>query len=437
MAESPKFQVRVEGSIRSIDAAAWDSCAKGFAQSPESECKALESERELAESAREIPESIGERAESNSQGLESSLEDAFADPDNPFISHAFLNALEESKSVGGRSGWIPQHLVVEDERSEIHAVAPCYLKAHSQGEYVFDHGWADAYERAGGNYYPKLQVAVPFTPVTGPRLLVKRGPHAEAARNALVAGMVELCKLRNASSVHVTFAPKSEWDFLTRAGLLARTDRQFHWHNRGYRTFDDFLNALSSNKRKTIRRERREAQASGIEIVRLTGSELTEPVWDSFFGFYMDTGSRKWGRPYLTREFFSRVSEKLADRTQLIMAKRDGNYIAGALNFLGKQTIYGRNWGAIEHHPFLHFEVCYYQAIEYAIEHGLKSVEAGAQGEHKLLRGYVPVPTYSAHYIANPALRRAIDDYLVREREYVEAEREHLAEAAPYKRAAT
>lgn len=416
MSQSPKFQVRVEPSILAIAEHDWDSCAKGFRAFAESECEA--------------PESF-------SQVLESKLEDEFADPNNPFVLHAFLAALETSKSVGGRSGWLPQHLVVEDENGEIFAVAPCYLKAHSQGEYVFDHGWADAYERAGGNYYPKLQVAVPFTPVTGPRLLVKASPHAEAARNALVAGMVELCRMRKASSVHVTFAQKSEWDFLTGAGMLARTDRQFHWHNRGYNTFDDFLAALSSNKRKTIRRERREAQASGIEIVRLTGSDLTESVWDAFFEFYMDTGSRKWGRPYLTREFFSQIGEKLADKILLVMAKRNGSYIAGALNLLGSRTIYGRNWGAIEHHPFLHFEVCYYQAIEYAIERGLQSVEAGAQGEHKLLRGYVPVPTYSAHYIANPALRRAIDDYLEREREYVEAEREQLAEAAPYKRTAT
>ena len=416
MAESPKFQVRVEGSIKSIDARIWDSCAKGFHALPESKCEA--------------PESI-------SQALESTLEDAFSDPSNPFISHGFLAALEESKSVGERSGWLPQHLVVEDESGEIYAVAPCYLKAHSQGEYVFDHGWADAYERAGGSYYPKLQVAAPFTPVTGPRLLLKSGPHAEAARNALVAGMVELCKMRKASSVHVTFTKESEWKFLTQAGMLARTDRQFHWHNQGYKTFDDFLAALSSNKRKTIRRERRDALESGIEISRLTGSDLTESVWDAFFEFYMDTGSRKWGQPYLTRTFFSLVSETMADSILLIMAKRNGNYVAGALNFLGASTIYGRNWGAIEHHPFLHFEVCYYQAIEYAIERGLKSVEAGAQGEHKLLRGYVPVPTYSAHYIANPALRRAVGDYLEQEREYVEAEREHLAEAAPYKRTAT
>ena len=416
MAESPKFQVRVEGSIKSIDARVWDSCAKGFAAFPESDCEALES---------------------ISQTLESTLEDGFSDPNNPFVSHAFLNALETSKSVGGRSGWLPQHLVAEDDHGQIHAVAPCYLKAHSQGEYVFDHGWADAYERAGGSYYPKLQVAVPFTPVTGSRLLVKRGAHADAARNALVAGMVELCKMRNASSVHVTFAQKREWDFLTGAGMLARTDRQFHWHNQGYKTFDDFLGALSSNKRKTIRRERREARTSGIEIVRLSGSDLTESIWDSFFESYMDTGSRKWGSPYLTREFFSLVSEKMANQIVMIMAKRNGNSIAGALNFLGANTMYGRNWGAVEHHPFLHFEVCYYQAIEYAIERGLKSVEAGAQGEHKLLRGYVPVPTYSAHYIANPALRRAVGDYLDQEREYVEAEREHLAEAAPYKRTAT
>ena len=413
MAESPKFQVRVEGSIKSIDEGIWDSCANGF--------------RALSDSICEAPESL-------SQELESSLEDAFAEPNNPFITHAFLRALEDSKSVGGRTGWLPQHLIVEDQTGAIHAVAPCYLKTHSQGEYVFDHGWADAYERAGGNYYPKLQVAVPFTPVTGPRLLVKQGPYVEAARNALIAGMVELCKLRNASSVHVTFAQKSEWDFLTNAGMLARTDRQFHWHNKGYRTFDDFLAALSSSKRKTIRRERREALANGIEIVRLTGTDLTESIWDHFFEFYIDTGSRKWGRPYLTREFFSLISKTMADKILLVMARRNGNYIAGALNFLGNQTVYGRNWGAVEHHPFLHFEVCYYQAIEYAIERGLQSVEAGAQGEHKLLRGYVPVPTYSAHYIANAGLRRAVDDYLVREREYVEAEREQLAEAAPYKR---
>jgi predicted N-acyltransferase len=416
MAKSPTFRVRVESAIEAIAEQEWDSCAKGFAA--------------FAESNREGPES-------KSEVLESKHEVAFSDPGNPFVSHAFLGALEKSKSVGRSAGWLPQHLVVEDDEGSVYAAAPCYLKGHSQGEYVFDHGWADAFERAGGDYYPKLQIAVPFTPVTGPRLLVKSGPHAKAARNALVAGMIELCKMRQASSVHVTFAQKREWDFLTDAGMLARTDRQFHWHNRGYENFDGFLAALSSNKRKTIRRERREALESGVEIVRLTGSDLTEPVWDAFFDFYMDTGSRKWGSPYLTREFFSAVSAKMADKILLIMAKRKGDYVAGALNFLGAHTIYGRNWGAIEHHPFLHFEVCYYQAIEYAIEQKLKSVEAGAQGEHKLLRGYVPVPTYSAHYIANASLRRAISDYLDREREYVAAEREQLAEAVPYRRAGT
>lgn len=424
------LQVRVEGSIKEIDARAWDSCARGIRPS-------AESKSEASDSISEAPESNSEAPESNSHALESLLEDGFSDPDNPFISHAFLSALEDSKSVGRETGWFPQHLVVEDEKGEIFAVAPCYLKTHSQGEYVFDHGWADAYERAGGNYYPKLQIAVPFTPVTGPRLLIKQGANADAARNALVAGTIELCKLRKASSVHITFTTKSECDFLSRAGMLARTDRQFHWHNRNYKNFDDFLAALSSNKRKTIRRERRNALDSGIEIIRLSGKDLTESVWDAFFEFYIDTGSRKWGRPYLTREFFSLANKAMADKILLVMAKRNGRYIAGALNFLGRHTIYGRNWGAIEHHPFLHFEVCYYQAIEHAIEQGYTSVEAGAQGEHKLLRGYVPVPTYSAHYIENAALRRAVSNYLVQEREYVEAEREYLADAAPYKRSTT
>jgi predicted N-acyltransferase len=419
MTKPPAFSVRVEPEIEAIPEAEWDSCARGFAAFAESNCEAPESKSEVLESTLEVRASHA------------------YDPGNPFVSHAFLKALGGSKSVGRKAGWLPQYLVVEDEAGTIYATAPCYLKGHSQGEYVFDHGWADAFERAGGDYYPKLQVAIPFTPVTGPRLLVKSGPHADAARNALLAGMIELCKMRQASSVHVTFAQKSEWDFLTNAGMLARTDRQFHWHNRGYETFDDFLAALSSSKRKTIRRERREALMSGVEIVRLTGSDLTESVWDAFFGFYIDTGSRKWGSPYLTREFFSLVSAKMADKILLIMAKRNGNYVAGALNFLGRHTIYGRNWGAIEHHPFLHFEICYYQAIDYAIEKKLKSVEAGAQGEHKLLRGYVPVPTYSAHYIANASLRRAISDYLEREREYVAAEREQLAEAVPYRRAGT
>ena len=328
---------------------------------------------------------------------------------------------------------MPQHALVESETGEVLAIMPCYLKNHSQGEYVFDHGWAEAYERAGGNYYPKLQASVPFTPVTGPRLLVREGVKTDAAREALVAGGIELARRSNASSLHITFQTEAEWEFLKGLGLLARTDRQFHWLNNGYKSFDDFLSALSSRKRKAIARERREAQ-DGVEILRLTGSDLTEEVWDAFFEFYMDTGMRKWGRPYLNREFFSIVSAVMADRIVLVMARRAGSWIAGALNFLGAHTIYGRYWGAIEHRPFLHFEVCYYQAIEYAIEHGLVRVEAGAQGPHKLARGYVPVTTYSAHYIADPGLRKAIADYLTQERRYVRAEAEELAAMAPFRK---
>jgi uncharacterized protein len=350
---------------------------------------------------------------------------------NPFISHAFLSSLEISKSVSARTGWQPQHLVVETEDSRIVAVAPCYLKSHSRGEYVFDHGWADAYERAGGSYYPKLQVSVPFTPASGRRLLIAQGATAAEAQAALAQGLVELCRLREASSVHLTFMTEPEWHYLGDRGFLRRTDQQFHWENAGYHTFDDFLSALAARKRKAIKRERRGAVEKGIEIHWLNGADLTESMWDAFFSFYMETGSRKWGRPYLTRNFFSLVGERMADKILLVMAKRGGRWIAGAINFIGSDTLFGRHWGAIEHHPFLHFELCYYQAISYAIEHKLKRVEAGAQGEHKLARGYLPITTYSAHYIANPALRRAIADYLVRERAYVEAAGKELSDAAP------
>lgn len=311
---------------------------------------------------------------------------------------------------------------------------PAYLKNHSRGEYVFDQGWAEAFERAGGDYYPKLQIAVPFTPVTGPRLLVRPGPSAEAAREALVAAAIEVAKREAASSVHVTFPVETEWKYLTKLGLLPRTDRQFHWFNQGYRSFDDFLAVLSSRKRKMIHRERHDAVEGGIEIVRLTGADLTESAWDAFFAFYMDTGARKWGSPYLNRTFFSLIGERMKDRIVLVMAKRAGRYIAGALNFLGAHTIYGRYWGAIEQHPFLHFEVCYYQAIDYAIEHGLQVVEAGAQGAHKLTRGYRPVATYSAHFIANPSLRRAVANYLDGERNYVAAEAEQLSALMPFRK---
>jgi uncharacterized protein len=352
---------------------------------------------------------------------------------NPFISHAFLSALEASSSATARAGWQPQHLVAEGADSAIAGVVPCYLKSHSRGEYVFDGGWAEAYERAGGSYYPKLQVSVPFTPATGRRLLAAPGPQADAIRVGLASGLVELARLHEASSVHVTFAPIEEWKLLGERGFLQRTDQQFHWENAGYATFDDFLNALAARKRKAIRRERREALAPGIEVQWLTGSDLTESVWDAFFAFYMETGSRKWGRPYLTRAFYSIVGATMADRIVLMMAKRNGRYIAGAINFIGGDTLFGRHWGASEHHPFLHFELCYYQAIDYAIAHKLR-VEAGAQGEHKLARGYMPVTTYSAHYIDDPALRRAIADYLKRERAYVESAGTELAAMGPFRK---
>jgi predicted N-acyltransferase len=371
--------------------------------------------------------------EDNGGGLPPKLSTR-AFPDNPFISHEFLSSLEVSASVGPRTGWQPNHLIVETTAGELLGAAPCYLKSHSRGEYVFDAGWAEAFEHAGGAYYPKLQVSVPFTPVTGPRLLIKSGPHASAVRDALVQGLVGVTKGNDLSSAHVTFMPEADWCVLGEQGFLLRTDQQFHWHNRDYATFDDFLADLSSRKRKTIKRERKEALGAGVDVHWLTGSDLTEGVWDAFFAFYMETGSRKWGRPYLTREFFSIVSQAMGDRILLVMATRNGRWIAGAINFIGTDALYGRNWGAVEHHPFLHFELCYYQAIDYAIRHKLARVEAGAQGEHKLARGYLPATTHSAHFIANPALRRAIDDYLKRERRYVAAASEELAAAAPFRK---
>jgi uncharacterized protein len=352
---------------------------------------------------------------------------------NPFISHDFLSSLELSGSVRNRAGWQPMHLVAEDGGMVV-GVVPCYAKSHSQGEYVFDHGWADAYERAGGDYYPKLQVAVPFTPAQGRRLLVRPGLHAEAVRDALADSLADICKRSNASSVHVTFLTEEEWRMLGSRNYLQRTHRQFHWINENYGSFDAFLAALSSRKRKTIRREREDALSNGITIDWLTGSDLTESVWDAFFEFYMDTGSRKWGRPYLTRSFYSIVGEKMRDKILLVMAKRNGRYIAGAINFIGADALFGRHWGCTEQHAFLHFEVCYYQAMQFAIERKLARVEAGAGGEHKVTRGYMPTTTYSAHYIADPRLRRAIDDFLSHERAHVQAEIEEYAEAAPFRK---
>jgi uncharacterized protein len=360
-----------------------------------------------------------------------------ADPEyafNPFLSHGFLSALEASKSVGGHSGWHVQHLLVKDADGSLLGAAPCYLKSHSRGEYVFDGGWAEAYERAGGSYYPKLQVAVPFTPACGRRLLVRPGPHAAEVRNVLAAGLIELCRVERASGVHVTFATEPEFRFLGELGFLQRTDQQFHWENQGYASFDEFLGVLAARKRKTIRRERHEALANGVTVQWLTGSDLTEAVWDDFFAFYIETGSRKWGHPYLTRPFFSRVGEAMRERILVVMAKRAGRFVAGAINFIGSHALFGRHWGAIEHHPFLHFELCYYQAIDYAIAHKLQRVEAGAQGEHKIARGYMPTTTFSAHYIADPALRRAVADYLVRERAYVAAAGAELAAMGPYRK---
>ena len=351
---------------------------------------------------------------------------------NPFVSHAFLSALEESGSVGERSGWRPVHLLVRGSENRLDAAAPCYLKSHSMGEYVFDGGWADAYERAGGRYYPKLQVSVPFTPVTGPRLLLRTGA-PEPAEDTLLAGLAALQRQVGASSTHLTFLTQAASEALGQRGMLVRTDKQFHWIDEGYGDFEGFLTALASRKRKAIRRERRDAVPESLTIRRLTGPEIGEAEWDAFFAFYVDTGSRKWGSPYLNRRFFSLIGERMADRILLVMAYRDGRPIAGAINLIGDVALYGRNWGCVEDHPFLHFEVCYYQAIEFALERGLKRVEAGAQGEHKLARGYRPVTTYSAHDIADPGLKEAIADYLVRERAYVAAAQHEYEGALPFR----
>jgi predicted N-acyltransferase len=355
--------------------------------------------------------------------------------DNPFVSHAYLSALEDSGSAIAETGWQAQHLLLENEEGEVLGALPAYLKAHSQGEYVFDHGWADAFERAGGAYYPKIQCSVPFTPATGPRFLTGASDNRKAIESALISGLKQLTEKIGASSAHITFMRKEEWHSAADHGLLQRTDRQFHWLNPGYRDFDDFLESLSSRKRKNIRKERETSLGDGQLVVeRLTGRELTEAVWDDFFRFYMDTGSRKWGTPYLTRQFFSLVGERMADRIVLVMVRRNDRFVAGAINFLGDDCLFGRHWGCIEDHPFLHFEVCYYQAIEHAIAKGLKRVEAGAQGEHKLARGYVPVTTYSAHHIANRGFRDAVEAYLKNERRHVDMEKEILEKHTPFRK---
>jgi predicted N-acyltransferase len=355
--------------------------------------------------------------------------DACAGNDNPFLSHAFLSILERSGSASARAGWQPVPIIVDGADGRPGAVAPAYAKSHSQGEYVFDHGWADAWERAGGRYYPKLQVAVPFTPVPGPRLLLRD----EALAPALIAAIEAVTDQHGLSSAHATFVAPEQVTLFEAAGWLVREGTQFHWRNDGYASFDAFLAALSSRKRKAIRKERAAAVES-LTIRHISGAEITEADWDAFWTFYQDTGSRKWGQPYLTRPFFSLLGATMPDRVLLIVAERDGRPIAGALNLIGADTLYGRYWGCSEEVPFLHFELCYYQAIDAAIARGLRTVEAGAQGEHKLARGYVPVPTWSAHYIRDPGFRRAISDFLVRERASVESDQEYLSDLTPFRR---
>jgi predicted N-acyltransferase len=349
-----------------------------------------------------------------------------AGADNPFLHHAFLACLEDSGSATPETGWAPAHILLEDLKGALLACAPAYFKSHSYGEFIFDHGWADAFERAGGRYYPKLLVAVPFTPATGHRLLVPAGADAAALRRTLAATIVKVAEEAGVSSAHVNFATHAEWEEMGKLGFLQRTGVQFHWENAGYDDFDAFLASLSSRKRKAIRKERREATEGDVEIVPLSGADLTPEVWDAFYSFYRDTGSRTWGTPYLTRRFFDMLGERLGERVLLIMCRRDGRWIAGALNLIGHDTLYGRYWGCIEDHRFLHFECCYYQAIDYAIEHGLARVEAGAQGSHKIQRGYLPALTYSAHWIEHGGLREAVARFLKEESQHVDWEVEAI-----------
>ena len=360
-------------------------------------------------------------------------------PFDPFLSYNFLNALEESGSAVAETGWAPYHLLLEHESQGPCGVVPMYLKNHSQGEYVFDYNWADAFERSGGQYYPKLQISVPFTPATGRRLLTAGGDGRPTEKTVeleqyLLSGVMQLAEQLEVSSVHVTFSDKQQYERMGKMGFLQRTHNQFHWLNNDYATFDDFLAQLSSKKRKNIRRERRIAVENDIEIERLTGADIKEEHWDAFYQFYIDTGNRKWGSPYLTRQFFSCVGESMPDDILLVMCKRNQRYVAGAINFIGGDCLFGRNWGCVEHHPLLHFEVCYYQAIQFAIERGLKRVEAGAQGQHKLARGYLPTHTYSAHWIVNKSFSDAVFRYLEEERQHIDAEISYIESHSPFKR---
>ncbi|MBK5934585.1 hypothetical protein C8N32_104109 [Rhodovulum imhoffii] len=352
-------------------------------------------------------------------------------PDDPFTTHRFLHALEESGSVGPGTGWTPHHLAVR-QGGRLIGVAPLYAKTHSQGEYIFDHGWAQGYEAAGGRYYPKLQIAVPFTPATGRRFLTR--PGAAQAHAALVQGAVQLAAENGLSSLHVTYCTAQEAEAGAHMGLLHRVGQQFHWHNAGYTDFNAFLANLSSRKRKTLRRERARAQGFGGTIRQLSGDDIKPRHWDAFWRFYQDTGARKWGRPYLTRAFFEIAHDTLRNDMMLVLAERDGTLIAGALNFIGRTRLFGRYWGTVEDHPCLHFECCYYQAIDYAIAHGLSAVEAGAQGLHKLARGYLPVQTHSLHWIADPGLRAAVTRFVEAERTAVGDEIEVLTAYGPFRK---
>lgn len=363
--------------------------------------------------------------------------DACAGTDNPFVRHAFLSALEDSGSATAETGWLGQHLVIEDPAGGIAACAPLYLKNHSYGEYVFDWGWADAYERAGGRYYPKLQCAVPFTPVTGPRLLVNEAlPDSQRRemRLALIAGMAQLAQNLGVSSLHVTFPTEAEWEAFGSAGYLQRIGQQFHWENKGFKTFDDFLDELSSRKRKNIKKERRAVHDAGLDIRVLEGTDITEAHWDAFFQFYIDTSDKKWGQAYLTRRFFSLLGARLGRAVVLIVVEKDSRPVAGALNLRGGDTLYGRNWGCVADYKFLHFEACYYQAIDYAIAHGLKWVEAGAQGPHKVQRGYLPRRTFSAHWIADKGFRDAVSGFLKDESKGIEREMSAYGAFSPFKK---
>ncbi len=381
-----RYSLKVVSSIHQVDAAAWNLCA-----------------------------------------------DAACPTHNPFVTHGFLSALEDSGSVCAETGWAPQHLVLEDQERMVGA-APIYLKNHSYGEYIFDWGWAQAYERAGGRYYPKLQCAVPFTPATGPRLLVaETTSQREELQRALAAGIIQLARELKVSSAHVTFATEAEHTLMSEEGLMPRLSEQFHWKNEGYTTFDDFLAALSSRKRKTIRRER-EIANQRVQISILTGNDIQERHWDAFFRFYMNTSDRKWGQAYLNRKFFSLLGERLKESVVLVMGEENGALVCGALNLRGGDTLFGRNWGTVVDYPMLHFEVCYYRAIEFAIAHKLAWVEAGAQGEHKIQRGYLPRSTYSNHWIAERGFRNAVADFLERERAAVSQQMAELTEMGPFKR---